>query len=325
MEKEKKQKENKAEKIQKEKTEKEKAEKESGETKKWRKKKKRRGPSISTIILVIILLAGLGILLYPTVSDWWNSMHATRAIASYVEAVDDLSKEERQAMLEAAFAYNERLSARGNNYILSEEEEAEYNSLLDISGTGIMGYVQIPSIHVNLPVYHGVDEAILQIAVGHIAGSSLPVGGEGTHSLMSGHRGLPSAKLFTDLDQLKEGDTFTVTVLDHVTTYQIDQIRIVLPEEVEELAAVPGKDYCTLITCTPYGVNTHRILARGHRIGNAEGDLYVISEAVKLPVYVVFPAVAIPLLFTALLVLLIFYQFRKPKKTGEELLKDLKK
>lgn len=276
------------------------------------------------IILVLILLAGLCLILYPTVSDWWNSFHQTRAIASYVEDVENTSEEERQALLEAARAYNDMLAKAGNSFILSEEEEAEYMSLLDVSGTGIMGYIQIPAIGVDLPIYHGVDETILQIAVGHIAGSSLPIGGPSTHCLLSGHRGLPSAKLFTDLDQMVEGDVFLLNVLNETYTYQVDQIRIVLPEEVEELAIEEGKDYCTLITCTPYGVNTHRILIRGHRIDNAEGELVIQKEAVRIPSSRVIMALGLPLLAIILVGTLIYYQVKRPKKNEKDILEDLK-
>ncbi len=289
-----------------------------------KQKKQRRGPSISTIVLVIILLVGVGILLYPSVSDWWNSMHATRAIASYVTAVEDLSGQEREAMLEAAREYNSRL-ANGVNFTLTDEQRAEYDRLLDITGTGIMGYVQITSIGVNLPVYHSVDEAVLQIAVGHIPGSSLPVGGERTHAILSGHRGLPSAKLFSDLDQIVEGDTFTLNIMDQTITYMVDQIRIVLPEETDELAITDGKDYCTLVTCTPYGVNTHRMLVRGKRIDNIIGEVVVVSEAVRIPNYIVAPAICIPLLFIILLIMLIYYRRLGPRKTEAELLDEMRK
>ena len=277
------------------------------------------------IILCLILLAGLCLILYPSISDWWNSFHQSRAIASYVEDVENTSEEERQECLEAAHAYNRMLSQAGNSFILSEEEERKYRSLLDVSGTGIMGYIRIPSIAVDLPVYHGTDESVLQIAVGHIAGSSLPVGGSGTHCLLSGHRGLPSAKLFTDLDQLVEGDVFLLMVLGETLTYQVDQIRIVLPEEVEELAIEEGKDYCTLITCTPYGINTHRILVRGRRIENMEGETVVTAEAVRIPDYVVIPAVGIPLLFFVLAAMLLYCRLAGPKKTRQEMLEEIRK
>ena len=287
-------------------------------------KRRRKGPSLSTVILVVILLAGVCILLYPSVSDWWNSMHATRAIAGYVTAVEDLSGEEKERMLEAARRYNAAL-ADGVDYDLTEEEYAEYLSLLDIGGTGIMGYVQISAIGVNLPVYHSVDESVLQIAVGHIPGSSLPVGGERSHSVLSGHRGLPSAKLFSDLDQMQEGDVFTLNVMDQTITYMVDQIRIVLPEETDDLAIQAGKDYCTLVTCTPYGINTHRMLVRGRRIENIAGEVVVVAEAVRIPTYVVIPAVGIPLLFLSLAGMLLYYRIKGPGKSGREILEELRK
>lgn len=288
------------------------------------KRRKRRGPSLSTILLIVILLVGVGILLYPSVSDWWNSMHATQAIAGYVTAVEDMSVQDREEILDAARKYNESL-ANGVNFVLSEEEYAEYEKLLDITGTGIMGYVQISAIGVNLPIYHSVEESVLQIAVGHIPGSSLPVGGERTHSILSGHRGLPSAKLFSDLDQIVEGDTFTINIMDQTITYMVDQIRIVLPEEVDDLAIQPGRDYCTLVTCTPYGVNSHRMLVRGKRIENIAGEVVVVAEAVRIPNYVVIPAVGIPLLFVTLTVMLIGSSFKGRKKTKKEMLEELRK
>lgn len=287
------------------------------------KRRKRKGPSISTIVLTVILLAGVGILLYPSVSDWWNSMHATKAISGYVSAVEDMSGQEREAILEAARKYNTGLQ-NGVDFVLTEEEQEEYNSLLDVTGTGIMGYVQISAIGVNLPIYHSVDEAVLQIAVGHIPGSSLPVGGERTHSILSGHRGLPSAKLFSDLDRMVEGDIFTVNILDQTFTYMVDQIRIVLPEETDDLAIQPGRDYCTLVTCTPYGVNSHRMLVRGKRIENIAGEVVVVAEAVRIPNYVVIPAVLIPLLFLTLTGALIFSSAKGRKPTKNEILSQLR-
>ena len=287
-------------------------------------KKKGKGSSVSTIILLVILLVGVGILLYPSVSDWWNSMHATQAIAGYVTAVEDLSAQEREDAIKAAQAYNTKL-LNGVDFDLTEEEYAEYEALLDIGGTGIMGYVQISAIGVNLPIYHSVDESVLQIAVGHIPGSSLPVGGERTHSVLSGHRGLPSAKLFSDLDRMVEGDIFTLNVMGQTFTYMVDQIRIVLPEEVDELAIKPGRDYCTLVTCTPYGVNSHRMLVRGKRIENIAGEVVVVAEAVRIPNYVVIPAVGIPLLFLTLIIMLIVSGFTGRKKTKKEILDELRK
>ena len=286
--------------------------------------REKKGPSLTTIILVVILLAGVAILLYPSVSDWWNSMHATLAIAGYVTAVQDLSADEREQILEAAKAYNESLP-NGVDFELTEEEYEQYKNILDITGTGIMGYVQISAIGVNLPIYHTVEESVLQIAVGHIPGSSLPVGGKRTHSVLSGHRGLPSAKLFSDLDQMSEGDTFTVNVMDETITYMVDQIRIVLPEEVSDLAIQEDRDYCTLVTCTPYGINTHRMLVRGRRIDNIAGEVVVAAEAVRIPTYIVIPAVGIPMLFVALLIMLIYYRIVGPGKTEKEILEELRK
>ncbi len=287
------------------------------------KRKKKKG-SFSTILLTLILLAGFSVMLYPTVSDWWNSRHASQAIANYVDAVADMDEDVKREMLESAAAYNASLSP-GVHFKLSDEEYAEYESLLDLTGTGIMGYVQIPSIDVNLPVYHGTEESVLQVAVGHIAGSSLPVGGEGSHCVLSGHRGLPTARLFTDLDDMGMGDLFTVSALDEVFTYEVDQIRIVLPEEVDELGIVPGKDFCTLVTCTPYGVNTHRMLVRGHRIDNLDKKAVVVvtAEAQRIPSYYVIPAVGIPLLFVSLVIMLAV-SGRRNRKTGEELLEEFK-
>lgn len=276
------------------------------------------------MILSLILLAGLCLLLYPTVSDWWNSLHQTRAIASYTDAVEDTSEEDLQAMLDAAYAYNEKLKNRASSFTLNEEEMAEYESLLDLGGSGVMGVIEIPAIKVNLPIYHGTEEEVLQVAVGHITGSSLPVGGPSTHCLLSGHRGLPSARLFTDLDQIVEGDIFTITVLNHKITYQVDQIRIVLPEEVDQLSIVDGKDYCTLITCTPYGVNTHRILIRGQRIENMEGDFVIHREATRVPSYLVILAVGLPVLVIIFVGTLVYYQVKRPKKDENEILEDLK-
>lgn len=251
-------------------------------------------------------------------------MHATQAIAGYVTAVEDMSARDREEILEAARKYNASLED-GVNFVLSDEAYAEYEKLLDITGTGVMGYVQISSIGVNLPIYHSVEESVLQIAVGHIPGSSLPVGGERTHSILSGHRGLPSAKLFSDLDQMVEGDTFTINIMDQTITYMVDQIRIVLPEETDDLAIEPGKDYCTLVTCTPYGVNTHRMLVRGKRIENIAGEVVVVAEAVRIPNYMVIPAVGIPLLFVTLIITLTVSSVKGRRMTRKEILDELRK
>lgn len=275
------------------------------------KKKKKKGSKVTSFLLILILVLGIGIMAYPAVSDWWNAKHATQAIASYVEQVEKIEDTTKIEMIEKARKYNETLQS-GVHFSLSEEEYAEYESILDVSGTGIMGYVQIPAISVNLPIYHGTDETVLQIASGHIAGSSFPIGGKGTHAVISGHRGLPSAKLFTDLDKLIPGDVFVVTVLDQVVTYQIDQIHIVLPDEVNDLGIEQDKDYMTLVTCTPYGVNSHRMLVRGHRVDNIKGasNVSVNSDARRVSSTIVMFMIAIPLILIAMILSL----FVSPKK-----------
>ena len=237
---------------------------------------------LSTILFVIVFLAGLSLLLYPTVSDYWNSFHQSQAIASYVDAVDNTDEQKLEEMRQAAEAYNQSLLSNNDRYDMTDEQKAEYESLLDVSGTGVMGYVEIPSINVSLPIYHGTDKEILQIGVGHIEGTSLPVGGPSTHCAISGHRGLTSSKLFTDIDQMAEGDVFMIYVLGETLTYQVDQIRIVLPDDLNDLKIESDKDYCTLTTCTPYGINTHRLLIRGHRIPNNDVDGLVVEDAKQI-------------------------------------------
>ena len=269
---------------------------------------------LTTILLVAAFFAGLSLLLYPTVSDWWNSLHQTYAVAGYVESVADHSAEENQKLREEAEAYNQRLYQSGEGlHNLTEEEEKEYNSLLNITEDGIMGYVDIPKINVQLPIYHGTDASVLNVAVGHLEGSSLPVGGAGTHCVLSAHRGLPSARLFTDLDKLKLGDTFKITVLNRLITYEIDQILIVNPDAVDALAIEEGADFCTLLTCTPYGINTQRLLVRGRRIENAaeKPAIHVPADMVQIDPLVVTPAVAAPMLLALLVVLLVKYRNRR--------------
>lgn len=231
--------------------------------------KKNRGNSMTTLFLVLMFFAGLSLLLYPTVSNYWNSLHQSRAIAAYVEQVAQIDNEAFDQLREQARAYNRTLVGKAYRYDMTRQEREEYLGLLNVSENGIIGYIEIPDIHCELPIYHGTDADALQIGVGHIEGSSLPVGGESTHCAISGHRGLPSAKLFSDLDKLKVGDRFSLRVLDDTLTYEVDQVHTVLPEEMDELEIVEGEDYCTLVTCTPYGINTHRLLVRGHRVENS--------------------------------------------------------
>ncbi|MCD7888218.1 MAG: class C sortase [Clostridiales bacterium] len=279
--------------------------------KKANRKKKGR---LSTAVLVAVFVVGLLILIYPTFSNWWNTRGARKTIAQYDAAVDEIAEADYTAFFEAAEAYNEQLAAIGSASALLTEGVVEgYEDTLDITGTGIMGYVTIEKIDVELPIYHGTSEGVLQIAAGHVEGSSLPVGGEGTHCVISAHRGLPSALLFTRLDELEEGDTFTITVLDRVLTYQVDQIAIVLPTELEDLYIQEGEDYCTLMTCTPYGVNTHRLLVRGVRIETAADAslIRVTAEAYEIDTIIVASVAAVPLLVVLLVVLLVSTRKRK--------------
>lgn len=262
---------------------------------------------LSNIILILVFFVGLSLLLYPTVSDYWNSMHQSRAIASYSKDVAALNDDIYEKLLADAHSYNETLIGGSGPHELTNEERTEYEAQLNVSESGIIGYIEISKIGCSLPIYRGTDEAVLQIAVGHIEGSSLPVGGESTHCVLSGHRGLPSARLFTDLDQLVEGDTFVLRVLDETLTYEVDQILIVLPYEVEALQIEEGKDYCTLVTCTPYGINSHRLLVRGHRVENQAdtATARVTADAVQVEPAMVAPLVAVPILLLLLIGLLI--------------------
>ena len=271
--------------------------------------------NLSTILLVLALIIGLCLLLYPTVSDYWNSLHQSRAIATYVESVTQIENSDYSQLLERARAYNQELSQQEKaEWLLSEEALDHYASILDVSGTGIMCSIEIPKIKVSLPIYHGVEEGVLQIAVGHIPGSSLPIGGESTHSGLSGHLGLPSARLFTDLDKLVVGDTFLLNVLDEVLTYEVDQILIVEPYDLSSLEIIPGEDLVTLVTCTPYGINTHRLLVRGHRIETAKQakTIRVPADAVQIDPTLVAPVVAAPMLLLLLLILLLTSK-KRPK------------
>ncbi len=268
--------------------------------------------SLSTAFLILIFFVGLSLLLYPTVADYWNSLHQSRAVVEYAEQVASLDNDLYDQLLEDARDYNHRLTQKDNRYRITEEDKAEYEALLNLTGNGIMGYIEIPAIDCSLPIYHSVEESVLQIAIGHVEWSSLPIGGKGTHCVVSGHRGLPSARLFTDLDKLIEGDTFVIRVLDETITYEVDQILIVEPQDIDALQIDPEQDYCTLVTCTPYGINTHRILVRGHRVENAEEAkvIRVTADAMLIDPIIMAPLVAAPML----LLLLLWLLFTPPKK-----------
>lgn len=269
--------------------------------------------SFVTAILIAALLAGALLLLYPTVSDYWNSFHQSRAIASYAEQVVDLDDNTYDQIWADARAYNETLDNSTSRFVMTEEQKKIYEALLNIADNGVMGYIEIPKIKCNLPIYHGTDEAVLQIAIGHVQGSSLPAGGESTHCVLSGHRGLPSAKLFSDLDQLTEGDVFLLRVLDETLTYEVDQIRTVLPDELDDLAIEEGKEYCTLVTCTPYGINSHRLLVRGHRVENqaSASTIRVTADAMQIEPLLIAPLVAVPMLLVLLVMVLIPHRTKK--------------
>lgn len=266
---------------------------------------KNKNSKTVTIILVLILLAGLSLLLYPSISDYWNSFHSTRVIDSYVKELESMDTSRFDEQRGKADLINEVLAGTVSAADLPGEMKDVYERALNIDGSGMMGYIDIQKIRVNLPIYHGTDETVLQIGVGHMEWSSLPVGGESTHCVLSSHRGLPSAKLFTNLDKLNSGDVFELHILDEVLTYEVDQILIVKPDEIDDLKIVEGKDYCTLVTCTPYGINTHRLLVRGHRIENlVDESAKVIADAGMIQPLYVAPILAIPILAVLLVVLL---------------------
>ena len=278
-------------------------------------KKKNKLNIISTIVLIIFLLVGLSVMLYPTVSDWWNSRVQSYAIAGYDSAIENLDDDEKDKMIKEAEEYNIRLSKLSSPFD-DFDEITGYEDILDISDTGIMGYITIPTINVELPIYHGTSEEVLNIAVGHMQGSSLPIGGESTHAVISAHRGLPSARLFTDLDKLAEGDTFTITILDKVLTYEVEKINIILPDEMEYLAIVPGEDLVTLMTCTPYGVNTHRLLVRAHRIDTtAEKTVNIAADAVQIDSMTVIPFIGL----IPVLVMFLIWMFGGRKGKSKEI------
>jgi sortase A len=264
------------------------------------------GRSIRNLLTAIGLLLGTGLFLYPTVSDYWNYLHQTKAIAEYTEGVEHMDSVDYEALMEEAKAYNQELTKKADRWNLSEEEEQEYEQVLDPFGTGMMGHIEIPKIQVSLPIYHGTSDGVLQVGVGHLEGSSLPVGGEGTHAVLSGHRGLPSASLFTDLDKLEIGDHFIIQVLKETLTYEVDQIKVVEPEDLTKLTIEEGEDLCSLVTCTPYGINTHRLVVRGHRIPNEE-DGEAAAEEIrserKKPVILIGLALLAVIVFVGILVI----------------------
>lgn len=272
---------------------------------------------ISTIILCITFITGLSLLLYPTVSNYWNAQHQTQAVVDYTERIEKMDDSEKLAEIDRAISYNSGLVDNGRRFSPSDSEL--YRNILSVDDNGMMGYITIPELRLKLAIYHGVDESVLQVGIGHIEGSSLPVGGESTHCVLSGHRGLPSAKLFTDIDKLVIGDVFMLHVYDELLTYEVDQILIVEPEDYSALAIEEGKDYCTLVTCTPYGINTHRLLVRGHRVENKVIDgTRVTSDAIKVNKYLVIAGLSLLLLFVYYLFVLIVRLYKKKRHEDYE-------
>ena len=270
----------------------------------------------STFILLISFFIGLSVLLYPSISSYWNSKTMSEAIVDYEAMLASYKPEDYTALFQAAEDYNEELKNLPNPFT-DHYKLRQYGDILNLSGTGMMGYITIPKIGIELPVYHGTSEAVLSIAVGHLEGSSLPVGGEGTHCVVSAHRGLPTAVLFTHLDKMEIGDTFSFTILDRTLTYEVDQIRIVDPTDLSLIQIEEGKDYCTMLTCTPYGINTQRLLVRGHQVDASQiSNLYIANEAYRVDTLIVMPMVALPII----MVLLIYVMFAPVKKEtlGEE-------
>ena len=271
----------------------------------------------TVILLTLGFLVGICVLLYPAFSNYWNSKTQSRAIVNYESVLEHLDPEDYSAIFQAAYDYNEALYALEFPLMYYDKIPGYYEAL-KIEGTSIIGYVKIDKIGVELPLYHGTSEEVLNIGVGHLQGTSLPVGGENTHSVMSAHRGLPSAKLFTDLDRMEPGDTFQIIILDQVLTYQVDQVKIITPQEYSDLLIEEGMDYCTLFTCTPYGINTHRLLVRGIRIETIKEKpvIYVANEAFRIEPLLVTPAVAAPMMFVFLIHLMVKYREPPKKKEG---------
>lgn len=272
--------------------------------------------NLLTVVLTAGMLIGISLLLYPSVANYWNGFHQARTIMEYTQVVSSMDKDDYKNILRDARKYNKRLSKTGFRWSMSDAERRDYERQLKVKGTKAIGYISVPKLHIRLPLMHGTDEKVLQTAIGHLEQTSLPVGGKGSHCVISGHRGLPSSRLFTDIDKIKEGDTWTITVLNETLTYECDRVRIVLPEDLSELKIEKGKDLCTLITCTPYGVNTHRLLVRGHRVPNANGSADVTADAIQIEPIFIAPFLAGAMLLILLILLLI--STRRAKRMGPE-------
>ena len=271
-----------------------------------------------TLLLILVFLAGLSLLLYPPISNYWNSLRQSRLVSNYMENVSRMESAQKREIFDMARAYNADLAAVPMHFELNDEEKERYKATLDVSGTGVMGYLEVPKISVSLPIYHGTDENVLQIGIGHLAGTSVPVGGESTHAVLTGHTGLSSSRLLTDLREMEIGDIFYIQIMDETLTYEVDQIRKVLPAVTKDLEITEGKDYCTLVTCTPYGINTHRLLVRGHRIETARSAMMRFSaDALQIDPLVVMPFLAAPILL--LLFIMVMAKPTRSKKIEKQL------
>ena len=281
-------------------------------------KKKKKKKDFSAILLVLIFFVGLSVLLYPTISDYVNSRTQSRAISSYNSVVEQMDETDYETELEKAREYNDTLWEPFPLFYAPYLAKG-YDEALNVTGNGIMGYLDIDKLNLELPIYHGTSDEVLNRSVGHLEGSSLPVGGENTHCVLSAHRGLPSASLFSDLDELEVGDTFRITVLNQVLTYEVDQIKIVVPQDVDDLQIIEGGDYCTLMTCTPYGINTHRLLVRGKRISEtvSQPRLFVTADAYRINTFAVMVVLAVPMVLILLIALIISGSRRKKKQKPE--------
>lgn len=270
---------------------------------------------ILTILIFIIMFSGLSLLFFPTISDFFNSVSRAKDINTYAASVAEINENEYRRIWDSAVDYNARLAKKPAHWKLSESEIADYESQLDISGRGIMSYIEIPKLRCSLPVYHGTEAGVLQIAIGHLEGTSLPVGGKSTHCVLSGHRGLPSAKLFSGLDQLNVGDTFSIRTLDETLIYEVDEISVVLPEETGKLQIIKGEDLCTLMTCTPYGINTHRLLVRGRRIYNENStEIRVTADALQIDPLMIAPFLGVPVLVILFVIVITYTRTRKRRE-----------
>lgn len=274
---------------------------------------------LSKAFPLLIFLAGLILLLYPTVSDWWNSYHQSTAIVNYAKQASGMDEAVKDKLWEDAENYNRELAKKAPRWLLTKEEWADYENQLDVTGTGVMGYVEIPKIECSLPIYHGTEDAVLSAGIGHIEGSSLPVGGESTHCVLSGHRGLPSAKLLTNLDRLEEGDVFYIHVLEETLAYKVDQIVTVEPNDLKKLEIQDGQDLCTLVTCTPYGINSHRLLVRGHRVAIMEKPVNEIMQEMETPqsrMWKLVMKIGIPMIFLIIIISVGWLIYKERKRSA---------